>query len=357
MILDQCFKINTAPKQNLNLKGEVDMQTTFRKKSFITCQDWTLDELETLFEVAKYLKIKFALNEPVNVLKDKTAFLMFFEQSTRTRNAFEAGITQLGGHAHYLDSSTMQVAHGEVGRDTAQVLSSFGDAICVRNCFFGIGNKYLRTLEKYSSQPVINLQCDVYHPTQVAADMMTIRERFGNPRGLKVGISWAYATSHAKPLSVPQSQLLLFARYGMDITVAAPKEFPLMNGIMEQAQKNAQLSGAKIRYSEKMEDAFEDADIVIPKNWGGFLGVEDPSLEEGKKEMKCNLEKHGDWICDEKIMSLAKNSAIYMHALPADRNKEVVDSVIDGPQSVVIQEAENRLHTAKAVMSLVMGGR
>lgn len=334
------------------------MNTTFRGKHLITCQEWSKDELETVFEVAKYLKMKHALNEPHELLKNKTAFLMFFEQSTRTRNSMEAGITQLGGHAHFLDTSTMQVAHGEVGKDTAQVLSSFGDAICVRNCFYGIGNKYLRTLAKYSTQPVISLQDDIYHPMQVLADMMTIREIYGtNTKRLKVGISWAYATSHAKPLSVPQSQLLMFSRYGMDITVAAPKEFPLMKDIIETSKVNAGLSGASIKFTEDMEEAFEDADIVIPKNWGGFLGVQDPCSEEGKQEMKANLERHKDWICDERMMSLAKKSVIYMHALPADRGKEVVDSVIDGPNSVVIQEAENRIHTAKAVMALTMGGR
>lgn len=333
------------------------MNTTFRGKHLITCQEWTKDELETVFEAAKYFKMKHALNESNELLKNKTAFLMFFEQSTRTRNSMEAGITQLGGHAHFLDTSTMQVAHGEVGKDTAQVLSSFGDAICVRNCFYGVGNRYLRTLAKYSTQPVLSLQDDIYHPMQVLADMFTIREIYGNPRKLKVGISWAYATTHSKPLSVPQSQILMFSRYGMDITVAAPKEFPLMKDIVETSYKNAELSGSNIKFTEDMDEAFADADIIIPKNWGGFLGVEDPDSEEGKREMKANLSLHKDWICDERRMSLAKKSVIYMHALPADRGNEVVDSVIDGPNSVVIQEAENRLHTAKAVMALTMGGR
>lgn len=333
------------------------MNTTFRKKHFITCQDWSKDDLDTVFEVSKYLKMKHALNDTPTLLKDKTAFLMFFEQSTRTRNSMEAGITQLGGHAHFLDTSTMQIAHGESAKDTAQVLSEFGDAICVRNCFYGIGNEYLNALAKYTTVPIISLQDDIYHPMQVLADMMTINEVFGNPRKLKVAISWAYATSHAKPLSVPQSQILMFARYGMDVTVAAPKEFPLMPNIVDTAKQNAELSGGSLKFVDNMEDAFRDADIVIPKNWGGFLGVEDPNTAEGKAQMKENLEKHKDWICDEKIMSITKKSSIYMHALPADRGKEVVDSVIDGPHSVVVQEAGNRIHTAKAIMALTMGGR
>jgi ornithine carbamoyltransferase len=310
-----------------------------------------------VFEVAKYLKMKHALNEPCNLLKDKTAFLMFFEESTRTRNSMEAGITQLGGHAHFLDTSTMQINHGESPKDTAEVLGSFGDAICVRNCFYGTGNEYLKTLAKYSKVPILSLQDDVYHPMQVLADMMTIFERFGSPRKLKVAVSWAYATSHAKPLSVPQSQILLFARYGMDVTVAAPKEFPLMPDIVQTAYENAELNGGSLKFVDNMEEAFRDADIVIPKNWGGFLGVDNPTTPEGKAEMKVNLEKYKDWICDEKLMSITKKHSIYMHALPADRGKEVVNSVIDGPHSIVIQEAENRLHTSKAVMALTMGGR
>ncbi len=333
------------------------MNTKFRGKHFISCQDWSRDDLDMVFEVAKYFKMKHALNEPCSLLKDKTAFLMFFEESTRTRNSMEAGITQLGGHAHYLDASTMQINHGESAKDTAEVLSSFGDAICIRQCVYGIGNKYLRELSKHATVPIISLQDDVYHPMQVLADMMTIQERFGNPRKLKVAISWAYATSHAKPLSVPQSQLLLFARYGMDVTVAAPKEFPLMSDIVDTAYKNADLSGSTIKFVDNMEEAFRDADIVIPKNWGGFLGVEDPSTQEGKAQMKANLEKYKDWKCTEELMSITKKHSIYMHALPADRGKEVEDSVIDGRHSIVIPEAENRLHTAKAIMALTMGGR
>lgn len=333
------------------------MNTSFRGKHFITCQDWSRDDLDMVFEVAKYLKMKHALNEPSNLLKDKTAFLMFFEESTRTRNSMEAGITQLGGHAHFLDTSTMQINHGESPKDTAEVLSSFGDAICVRNCFYGIGNEYLRTLAKYSKVPILSLQDDIYHPMQVLADMMTIKERFENPRKLKVAISWAYATSHAKPLSVPQSQILLFARYGMDVTVAAPKEFPLMPDIVDTAYENAELNGGSLKFVDNMEEAFRDADIVIPKNWGGFLGVDNPTTPDGKAQMKTNLEKYKDWICDEKLMSITKKHSIYMHALPADRGKEVVDSVIDGRHSIVIPEAENRIHTAKAIMALTMGGR
>lgn len=335
------------------------MHTILRGKHFITTQDWSLDELETLFALSKELKMKFAVDEPTDhLLRAKTIFMLFFEQSTRTRNSVEAGITQLGGHAHDLTPDKVQISHGESARDTAKVLSRYGHGIAVRNCFFSTGNPYLNTLAEEAQIPVISMQDDIYHPLQGVADLMTMREKFGEDlRGCKVTVSWAYATTHAKPLSVPQTQALLFSRYGMDVTFAYPPSFPLMPEIMEQAEKNAKESGGSIRITHDMEEGFQGAHVVFPKNWGGFMGVEDPDTQEGKKEMEENLKKNKDWICDEKKMELTEKNSLYMHALPADRGNEVVDSVIDGPHSVVYDEAENRLHTTKALMALTMGGR
>jgi len=328
------------------------MNPFFRGRHFITTQDFTKDEIDLMLDLSYELKKKFYIGEPTPWLLYKTIFLLFFDQSTRTRNSMEAGITQLGGHAHYLDPNTMQLAHGESPKDTAIILSRYGHAIAIRHCKFGVGNKFLRDVSKYSRVPIINMQDDVYHPLQVLADLMTIQEKFGRDlKGLKVAITWAYAKSHLKPLSVPQSQILLFTRYGMHVTLAYPEKFDLMPEIVEQAKRNAEGSGGKLEIVHDMDEAFKDADIVIPKNWGGFF------VSEDENEIWVETEKHKDWICDERRMSLAKKHAIYMHALPADRGREVVDSVIDGPHSVVYDEAENRLHTAKAVMALLMGGR
>ena len=334
------------------------MNTLLRGKDFITTQDWSMDQLETVFEVSRDLKRKFAQNEYTDhILRAQTLFMLFFEQSTRTRNSIEAGMTQLGGHAHDLTPGKLQISHGEVAIDTAKVLTRFGHGIAIRNCDYGIGNRYLQTVADNSEIPVINMQDDYYHPLQGLADLMTIREKLGDLRGVKVTISWAYATSHAKPLSVPQTQALLFSRYGMDLTFAYPPEFPLMDSIMDQARENAENSGGKLQVTHDMDEAFEGAHIVIPKSWGGFMGVDDPLSEEGRARMKENLEKNKDWICDERRVALADPEAFYMHALPADRGNEVTDPVIDGPQSIVYDEAENRLHTAKAIMALTMGGR
>ena len=275
----------------------------------------------------------------------------------------EAGMTQLGGHAHDLTEDKMQLSHGETAKDTSIILSRMGHGIACRNCFYGVGNKYLNEMAKYATVPVMSLQDDIYHPFQGLADLMTIFEYFGKkPKGLKVTISWAYAKSHAKPLSVPQTQILLFPRYGIDVTVAHPMEFPMSKEIVEQAKKNAKESGSKLTFTNNMDEAFEGANIVIPKNWGGFgqYSVEDYLANEDKcrKEMSSNLEKHKDWICDRRRIKLANKKVKLMHALPADRNREVTDEVIDDEKiSIVYDEAENRLHTAKAIMALTMGGR
>jgi len=333
--------------------------TLLRGKDFITCEDWTKLELDMALDVARDLKQRFARGEPHRWLPDKTVFNMFFEQSTRTRNSMEAGITQLGGHAHDLTPDKMQLSHGESPKDTAMVLSRMGHAIACRNCFFGIGNVYLNELAKWASIPVLSLQDDVYHPMQAIADLLTLQEYFGaNLRGLKITISWAYATSHAKPLSVPQSQILLFARYGMHITVTAPKEFPLLPDVIRRAQAHARENGARLTFTEDMDAGFEGAQVVIPKNWGGFAYFDSfKDDDEHWAGMKSNLEKYRSWICDSRRMKLAAPDVKVMHALPADRGKEVTDDVIDSPAAIIYDEAENRLHTAKAIMALTMGGR
>ena len=333
---------------------------SLKGKHFITTQDWTKEELDRALALSYELKELKRKGEITNWLPNQTVFMLFFEPSTRTRNSMGCGITQLGGNAHDLTPDKMQLSHGESAKDTAIVLSRMGHAIACRNCFYGIGNEYLRALSQHSSVPILSLQDDYYHPMQVMADIMTMQEKFGrNLKRLKVTISWAYATSHAKPLSVPQSQILLFTRYGMDVTVAHPKEFPLMPDIVETAKKNAAEGDGKLNFVSDMDAAFEGAQVVIPKNWGGFAWFDKwQDSDKQVKEMKSNLDRHRDWICDARRMELAHRDVKYMHALPADRGKEVTDEVIDHKDwSIIYDEAENRLHTAKAVMALTMGGR
>ena len=326
------------------------MKSNFTGKHFITLEDWNKEEIDTLLEVSADLKRKFANLEDTEYLKNRTIFLMFFEQSTRTRNSMEAGITQLGGHAHFLDTSNMQIAHGEVPKDTAVILSRYGHGIACRNCFWGIGNDYLRELAKWSTAPIINMQCDKYHPLQAIADLMTMQEKFGDVRRKKVSVIWAYATSHKKPVSVPLSQILLFPRYGMEVTLAYPEGYELPDWAIAKAEKNAETNGGSLTITHDQDQAYHDADVVIPKNWGSWVSNPDDRVVDDL------LEANKHWKCTGERISLANDEVIYMHALPADRGNEVEDSVIEGPHSVIYDEAENRLHTAKGVMTLTMGG-
>ncbi len=327
------------------------MQSLFRGRHFIDLEDFGKEEVETMLEVSFDFKKKFALGEPTPYLLYKTMFLIFFEQSTRTRNSMEAGLAQLGGHANYLDSSGMQVAHGESAKETAVILSRFGHGIACRYCNWGLGNKYLTEMARWSSAPVMNLQCDLYHPFQALADLMTMREKIGDLSRVKVSIIWAYAESHKKPISVPVSQILLFPRYGMDVVLAHPPGWELPDQVIEKARENAARYGGSVTVTDNEESAYEGAHVVIPKNWGSWVTDQSAAVVDDR------LRANRGWICTGEKMALADPGVYYMHALPADRGNEVVDAVIDGPRSIVYDEAENRLHTAKAVMALLMGGR
>lgn len=327
------------------------MQPRFKGRHFITLEEWSNHEIDILLEVSKDLKYKFLHNEPTPYLLHKTAFLMFFEQSTRTRNSMEAGLAHLGGHATFLDTSMMQISHGESAKDTAIILSSYGHGIACRNCFWEVGNKYLREMAKYSSVPIMNLQDDLYHPMQALADLMTIQEVFPSTKRVRISIIWAYAKSHKKPISVPLSQILLFPRYQMDVTLAYPEGYDLPEWAIKKAHENAKAHGGTFRITHNMEEAYKDADIVIPKNWGSWVNNQSTQVIDDL------LESYKSWKCTEEMIKLASPNVKYMHALPADRGNEVEDSVIDGPHSIVYQEAENRLHTAKAVMAMTMGDK
>jgi N-acetylornithine carbamoyltransferase len=260
-------------------------------------------------------------------------------------------MTQLGGHAHFLTADVMQVSHGESPKDTGIILSSYGHGIAIRHDLVpGEGNAYMREVAKWADKPVINMQCDVDHPCQTLADLMTVREKRGaNLRGLKLAVTWAYAPSYAKPLSVPQGLIMLMPRFGIDVVLAHPPEYNLMPETVRTAEENARLGGGRFRLADNMDDAFRDADVVIPKSWGCL-----DTMGTNPAESLRIAKQYTSWICDANRMNLARPDALYMHPLPADRGNEVTDEVIDGPNSVVYQEAENRLHTAKAIMALTM---
>jgi N-acetylornithine carbamoyltransferase len=324
------------------------MQTDLRGRDMISTQEWTKEEIDTVLDVALDLKRKRALGQPHAYLRDKVLAMLFFFTSTRTRASFEAGMAQLGGHAQFIDSTSTQISHGDTAKEIGEILGRYNDGLAIRQCDWDFGNRYIRDVAAASRVPVLNMQCDVYHPFQVLADLLTIMEKKGDPRGLTVNVSYAYASSYQKPLSVPQSLILLLTRYGMNVRLTRPAEFKLMPDIVEQARENARRAGGSFEIGEDFDAGFKGADVVYPKSWGCMLTTADlaESAAIGKQ--------YQDWICDERRMALADRDAIYMHCLPADRNIEVTDGVIDGPQSVVYDEAENRLHVQKAVMALTM---
>jgi N-acetylornithine carbamoyltransferase len=320
-----------------------------RGRDFLSTQDWSVEELESLFRLAAELKQAKREGRYERLLDMKTLYMIFFDSSTRTRNSFETGITQLGGHGIYLSPDRMQISHGENAKDTASVLSRYGEAIAIRHCAYGEGNAYLTEIAEHADIPVLSMQCDVYHPCQILADYLTIRERFGETRGLKLGVAWTSAPNYVRPLSVPQSLILMMPRFGIDVTLAYPPEFRLMPEIEEQARANAEAAGASFEITHQFADAFEGADAVVPKSWGPLVVTQDST--EGLEL----IEKYPEWRCTSEHMALGHDDMIYMHPLPADRGREVTDEVIDGPQSVVYDEAENRLHVQKALMTLTMG--
>lgn len=325
------------------------MQTDLRGRDLIGDLDFSKEEVETVLEVAFDLKRKRALGEPHPYLRDKVLAMLFFFSSTRTRGSFEAGMAQLGGHAAFIESRTTQISHGDTEKEMGEIFGRYFDGIAIRHVDWGVGNRYLNFVAEASRVPVLNMQCEFYHPHQCLADLMTIIEKKGRDlRGKKMVVSWAYAASYLKPISVPQSLILQMPRFGLDVVLAHPPEFKLMPEIMEQAQELARIYKTGFEVVDDMEQGFKDADIVYAKSWGPLLTTTDP--DEGKRIQ----DQYSDWITNEEKMGLAADDAIYMHPLPADRNIEVTDAVIDGPHSVVFDEAENRLHTQKAVMALTM---
>jgi N-acetylornithine carbamoyltransferase len=324
------------------------MQTHLHGRDMITTQEWTKDELDTVIDIALDLKRRRALGEPHALLRDKVLAMLFFFSSTRTRASFEAGMAQLGGHAMFLDSTTTQIGHGDTWKEIGEILGRYNDGIAIRNVDWGIGNQYIRAVAEASRTPVLNMQCDWYHPFQALADLLTIIEQKGDPSKLTINMSYAYAASYQKPISVPQSVILLMTRYGANVRLTRPPEFKLMPEIVAQAEENARASHGSFEVVEDFEEGMRGADVVYAKAWGSMLTTSD--LEESAEISK----RYEDWIVDPRRMEMADEDAIYMHPLPADRNIEVADEVIDGRWSRVFDQAENRLHAQKAVMALTM---
>jgi len=344
---------------------------SLRGKNFIAISDFTKEEIVTMLDAGFALKLENARGEHHHILQDKTIFMMFYNKSLRTRNSFETGIFQLGGHGIYLDTNAVytpavkgheQAFATERLDDVAKVLSRYGEAICVRifgdpvGWVYGAANRYMREFAKAAEVPVINMEDDMYHPCQGMADVMTMQEKLGTLEGKKVVISWAYSPSRKKPISVPHSMMAVSSLFGAHVVLAHPEGFDLDPAQIANAEDNVARYGGSFTITHDMKEAFKDADVVYPKCWPSPKLFATDEKEADWKAQDELFDANKDWICDEKIMELTNRDSIYMHCLPCDRSFEVTDAVIDGPHSVVYDQAENRMHAQNGVMSVLMNG-
>ncbi|MHA1730582.1 MAG: N-acetylornithine carbamoyltransferase [Promethearchaeota archaeon] len=319
------------------------------KKDFITTQDWDLGDLRDVLELAGELRSdprKFA-----HELDGESLGMIFFNPSTRTRNSFEVGMAQLGGHAVYNDSSSSWLGRqSESVKDTASVMSAYHSILGIRifpnvvRWKFGAGNRILRDFARHSRVPVVNFEDDLYHPCQALSDVFTMRDRLGSLEGKRVTVAWAY---HPRPLpvSVPNSTVLNTTRFGLDVTLLHPPGFELDGDTIEAARRNAGESGGSFRVVHDLEEGYRDADVVYVKSWGSLKAYGDMRAEK-----KLRVPFREQWTCTAELMSLAGESSLFMHCLPVRRNVVVTDEVIDGPHSIVYEQAGNRLHVQKALL-------
>lgn len=340
-----------------------------RGRDFLTIGQFSKEEIQTILETASALKLERARGVRHHLLEDRTLFILFYNRSLRTRNSFEVGMTQLGGHANYLDSNTVYTpASAELEQafvtericDVAGVLSRYGDGIAIRifgdptGWHYRRGHEYLEEFAATAQIPVINMEDDVSHPTQAIADLMTMREKLGTLEGRKIVVSWAYSPSRKKPVSVPQSLMSASSLFGAHIVLARPDGFELDEREIAHVRENVARYGGSFEETADLREAFADADVVYPKCWPS-LQLLPPVVSVPDWAAQDRLfDQHRDWLVDDDLMKLTRSDSLYMHCLPADRGYEVTDSVIDGPHSVVYDQAENRLHGEKAVMALTM---
>ena len=330
-------------QQYLDQLSGLDFKGLYQS-DFIHTWDKTTDELRALYAVAGALRNLRERNISTKIFDSGLSVSLFRDNSTRTRFSFSKASNLLGLELQDLDEKKSQIAHGETVRETATMISFMADVIGIRDdMYIGKGNRYMHdvvdavtlghkdgVLEQKPT--LVNLQCDIDHPTQCMADMLHIIHQFGgveNLKGKKVAMTWAYSPSYGKPLSVPQGVIGLFTRFGMDVTLAHPEGYDVFPEVEEIARKNCEKYGSKFHKTNSMEEAFKDADIVYPKSWAPFKAMEKRSelyvkgdqkgIDELEKQLLAQNAEHKDWTCSEEMMKLTKDGkALYLHCLPAD---------------------------------------
>ncbi len=309
---------------------------TLKGRDLLTLEDYSYEDIMTILETTRILKSRFYGGERlIPVLKGRSVALVFEKHSTRTRVSFEVAAYQLGAQSLYLSWDQLQLGRGETIADTARVLSRYVDAIVARVK----EHRKLEELANYADVPVINGLSDLAHPVQALSDMYTILEKKGKLRGIKLVFIGDGSDN------VLHSLLLAGAKLGMHVVISSPPQLRPNERILKNAEKAAKISGATIEFIENPEEAVVGADVIYTDVWVS-MG------QEAIREEKIKLLK--PYQVNSKLMEKAGSKAIFMHCLPAKRGEEVTDEVIDGPQSVVWDQAENRLHTEKALLSLLI---
>jgi len=314
------------------------------RKDFLLTWEKTHAELIATLSMAQIMQLLYRDNVAMRAFQTGLAISQFRDKSTRTRFAFSSACNMLGLGIEDVDDEKTQVSHGETVRETANMISFLSEVIGIRDdMYIGRGHTFMKEVASALDEgfkervlnmrpAVINLQSDLDHPTQTMSDLLHLQNYFGgirNLKGKKIVMSWAYSPSYGKPLSVPQGIIALMSRFGMDVTLAHPEGYELMDDIVELSSKQAKESGGSFKVSHDMKSAFKGADIVYPKSWASFSVMKERTklLERNDSaglkalEKKCLTEnaKHKDWLCDEKLMSTTKDGeALYLHCLPAD---------------------------------------
>ncbi len=303
-------------------------------KHFISLHDTSKDEIDALLSLAAKLKAETKSGIPHPLLKGKTLGMIFTKSSTRTRVSFEVGMHQLGGHALFLSSNDIQLGRGETIYDTANVLSRFLDGVMIRT----FAHSDVEDFAKFGQIPVINALTDLLHPCQILADLMTIQEHKGHLAGLKL----AYIGDGN---NIAHSLLYGCAQVGMDVAIASPAGYTCDPTVVKNAMEDAKVSGSHILMTEDPVSAISDADVVYTDTWCS-MG------QEAEKAARAKI--FAPYTIDAKLFAHAKPDAVFLHCLPAYRGYEVTTEVIDGPNSLIFDEAENRLHAQKAVLVTLM---
>ena len=363
--------------------GELDFKNMFGGDFFLTWEK-TDDELAAVFAVADALRALREKNISTKIFDSGLGISIFRDNSTRTRFSFASACNLLGLTVRDLDEGKSQIAHGETVRETANMISFMADVIGIRDdMYIGKGNAYMHQVvdavtEGYrdgvleQKPTLVNLQCDIDHPTQCMADMAHIIHEFGgveNLKGKKIAMTWAYSPSYGKPLSVPQGVIGLMSRFGMDVVLAHPEGYEVMPEVEEVARANAAASGGTFTKTASMAEAFKDADIVYPKSWAPFAAMERRTdlygagdfagIDALEKELLAQNAGHMDWCCTEELMKTTKDGkALYLHCLPADindvscKNGEVEASVFDRYRVPLYRQASFKPYVIAAMIFL-----